>query len=424
MSESGCGGGCSSSSGGCSSSGCGTDPREAKLAQQVGRIKNKIVVLSGKGGVGKSTVAANIAVALSLAGKKVGLLDVDVHGPSIPRLLSLSQQKPHVETDCMEPVSWSRNLSVMSLGFLLPSPEEAVIWRGPMKIGLIKQFVTDVAWGDLDFLVVDCPPGTGDEPLSALQTLGADAKAVIVTTPQGVAVDDVRRSVTFCRQVGNPVLGIVENMSGFVCPDCKTRHDIFNSGGGERLAKEMGVDFLGAIPMDPEVVRSADEGYPFMKVHEHGPTADALKGIVKPMLQMTGSLQEMAGAPQKLPTPEDIPSNNGKARIAVPVAQGKLCMHFGHCEQFAMVDVNMDDKTIAGVNLETPPPHEPGVLPAWCADMGVNLVLAGGMGSRAQSLFTDRGVKVLVGAPAEEPEAVVRKFLDGSLQLGANTCDH
>jgi Mrp family chromosome partitioning ATPase/predicted Fe-Mo cluster-binding NifX family protein len=424
MSNSGCGDGCATQGGGCSSSGCGADPRDARLASQVGRIKNKLVVLSGKGGVGKSSVAANIAVALALAGKKVGLLDVDVHGPSIPRLLSLSEQKPHVETDSMEPVAWSKNLSVMSLGFLLPSPEEAVIWRGPMKMGLIKQFMSDVTWGDLDFLIVDCPPGTGDEPLSALQTVGPDAQAVIVTTPQGLAVDDVRRSVTFCRQVGNPVFGVVENMSGFVCPDCGKRHDIFNTGGGERLAQEMGVRFLGAIPMDPEMVRAADEGYPFMKVHHHGPTAEALNTIIKPMLEMTGSLQETPGGSQELPTLEDIPSRNGTARIAVPVAQGKLCLHFGHCEQFALVDVNLEDKTIADITLENPPPHEPGVLPAWCADQGVNLVLAGGMGSRAQSLFTDRGVKVLVGAPSEEPEAVVRKFLEGSLQLGSNTCDH
>ncbi|MDK2954913.1 MAG: hypothetical protein PWQ57_409 [Desulfovibrionales bacterium] len=423
MSNSGCGS-CSSSGEGCSSSGCGADPREAKLIQQVGRIKNKIVVLSGKGGVGKSTVAANIAVALSLAGKKVGLLDVDVHGPSIPRLLSLSDKKPHIETDCMEPVPWSQNLSVMSLGFLLPSAEDAVIWRGPMKIGMIKQFVTDVAWGDLDFLVVDCPPGTGDEPLSALQTMGQDAQAVIVTTPQGLAVDDVRRSVTFCRQVGNPVLGIVENMSGFVCPDCGKRHDIFNAGGGERLAKEMGVTFLGAIPMDPEMVRAADEGYPFLKVHEHGPTAEALLTIIKPMLALSGSLQETKGGSQELPELKDLSNSDGVARIAVPCAQGRLCMHFGHCEQFALVDVDLKDRSIKNVTMETPPPHEPGLYPTWIAERGVGLVLAGGMGARAQSMFTDKGVRVLVGAPAEEPDAVVRKYLEGSLQLGSNTCDH
>lgn len=282
-----------SASGGCSSGhdpkSCGDKPADKgdeKIAQTLSRIKHKIVVLSGKGGVGKSTVSANIAMALALAGKKVGLLDVDIHGPSIPRLLSLQDAKPHIEPDHMEPVPYSSNLWVMSLGFLIPDKETAVIWRGPMKLGLIKQFVRDVTWGDLDYLVTDCPPGTGDEPLAALQTLGKEAHAVIVTTPQGVAVDDVRRSVTFCHQMGNPILGIVENMSGFVCPTCNTTHDIFNSGGGEALAREMGVNFLGRIPMDPEVVRSGDEGYPFMKVQGDTPTGLALKKIVEPILAL------------------------------------------------------------------------------------------------------------------------------------------
>jgi len=284
---------CSSAnaSGGCSSGHdpktCTEKPVDERIAETLGRIKHKIVVLSGKGGVGKSTVSANIAMALAQAGKKVGLLDVDIHGPSIPRLLSLQDAKPHIEPDHMEPVPYSENLWVMSLGFLIPDKETAVIWRGPMKLGLIKQFVRDVDWGDLDYLVTDCPPGTGDEPLAALQTLGQEARAVIVTTPQGVAVDDVRRSVTFCRQLGNPILGIVENMSGFVCPNCSAVHDIFNSGGGEALAKEMGVNFLGRIPMDPEVVRSGDEGFALMKVQSESPTAKAFQKIVEPILALS-----------------------------------------------------------------------------------------------------------------------------------------
>ncbi|MDD3311391.1 Mrp/NBP35 family ATP-binding protein [Pseudodesulfovibrio sp.] len=280
--------GCSSAGpdGGCASAtGCDQNP-DAKLKKTLGRIKHKIVVMSGKGGVGKSTVAANLAVALSLAGKKVGLLDVDVHGPSIPRLLALKGQQPHMGVDVMEPVSWSKNLSVMSLGFLLQDDRQAVIWRGPVKIGLIKQFVEDVMWGDLDYLIVDCPPGTGDEPLSTLQTLGPTAMAVIVTTPQGVAIDDVRRSVSFVGEVGNRVLGIIENMSGFACPNCGAVHNIFNSGGGEDLAKESGVRFLGRIPLDPEVARSGDEGYPFMKVHRDTATGKALGEIIAPILAL------------------------------------------------------------------------------------------------------------------------------------------
>ena len=277
---------CPSSGSGCKPETCGEKPEDIKLKKNLGRIKHKIVVMSGKGGVGKSTVAANIAVALSLAGKKVGLLDVDVHGPSVPRLLALGGQKPHIGDEVIEPIAWSRELSVMSLGFLIPDKEQAVIWRGPVKMGLIRQFLQDVAWGDLDYLVVDCPPGTGDEPLTTLQLLGADAYAVIVTTPQGVAVDDVRRSVSFVRQVGNQVFGIVENMSGFVCPGCGQTHDIFTKGGGEALAREMGVRFLGRIPLDAEVVRSGDEGYPFLKVHGDTPTGKAMRTIIEPMLAL------------------------------------------------------------------------------------------------------------------------------------------
>ena len=265
---------------------CAEKNVEDKLQKTISRIKHKIVVMSGKGGVGKSTVAANIAVALSLAGQKVGLLDVDVHGPSIPRLLSMQGKQPHMEKDFMEPIPWSSNLWVMSLGFLITDPNQAVIWRGPMKIGLIKQFLEDVAWGDLDYLIIDCPPGTGDEPLSALQMAGEDALAVIVTTPQGVAVDDVRRSVSFVREVGNSVLGIVENMSGFVCPQCGTTHAIFDQGGGKALAEEMAVPFLGTIPIDPEMVRAGDQGYPFIKVHRETATGKIFAEVIKPMLAL------------------------------------------------------------------------------------------------------------------------------------------
>ncbi len=280
--------GCSSATpdGSCTSTtGC-DKPGEDKMQKTLNRIKNKIVVMSGKGGVGKSTIATNLAVALSLAGKKVGLLDVDVHGPSVPRLLSLKGKKPHMGDQIMEPVPWSKNLSVMSLGFLLEDDRQAVIWRGPVKIGLIKQFLEDVMWGDLDYLIVDCPPGTGDEPLTTLQTLGHSAMAVIVTTPQGVAIDDVRRSVSFVGEIGNRVLGIIENMSGFVCPDCGSVHDIFDSGGGEALAKEANVRFLGRIPLDPEVTRSGDEGFPFMKIHRDSATGKAMKEVIAPIIAL------------------------------------------------------------------------------------------------------------------------------------------
>ena len=411
----------------CSSGSCeGCGDKDAKLKKTLSHIKHKLVVLSGKGGVGKSTVATNIAVALSLAGKRVGLLDVDVHGPSIPRLLSLKDEKPHMEKDYMEPVQWSPNLWVMSLGFMIPSANDAVIWRGPVKMGLIRQFIEDVAWGDLDFLVVDCPPGTGDEPMSTLQLLGKDAQAVVVTTPQGVAIDDVRRSVTFCHQMGNPILGIVENMSGFVCPKCGEVVDIFTPGGGKALAEEMDVNFLGSIPIDPEVVRAGDEGFVYVKIHHESEAAKAMGRIVKPILAMSGSLQDgtkplVVEKPQTQKKPE---GEKATMKIAVPVANGLLCMHFGHCEKFAMVSVDTESKTVLGTELLNPPVHEPGVFPKWVAEQGADLVITGGMGARAQSLFTDAGVKVLVGAQGGSPEEIATAFMNSTLQTGQNICDH
>lgn len=261
-------------------------PEDLKLAKSLDGIKNKIVVLSGKGGVGKSTMAVNIALSLSLAGKKVGLLDVDVHGPSVPRLLGLTGEAAHIERDYIEPVPWSKNLWVMSIGFLLPDRNEAVIWRGPVKAGLIRQFLQDVAWGELDYLVVDCPPGTGDEPLSIMQLLGKEVRSVIVTTPQMLAIDDVRRSITFCKRTESHILGVVENMSGFVCPECGKRHEIFKSGAGERMARDMGVPFLGRIPVEPELARAGDEGFAYIKVYPESETSAIMRQIIQPMLDL------------------------------------------------------------------------------------------------------------------------------------------
>jgi len=206
-------------------------------------IKHKILVLSGKGGVGKSCIAVNLAVWLSTQGKNVGLLDIDIHGPSIPKLLGIEEAKLQGGTDRIEPFFYGNTLKVMSIGFLLQDQTNAIIWRGPMKHKVIKQFVTDVSWGNLDYLVVDCPPGTGDEPLSIVQLLGNADGAVIVTTPQQLSVIDVKKCITFCRQLNLPVLGVIENMSGFICPHCNHRTDIFTGGGGKQIANDFHVPF-------------------------------------------------------------------------------------------------------------------------------------------------------------------------------------
>lgn len=231
------------------------------LHARMDKIKHKLVVLSGKGGVGKSTVAANLAVTLSSRGKRVGLLDIDIHGPSISGIMNLGEsQFSSVDGETIIPIQIG-NLKVVSLGPLLEGRDSAVIWRGPMKHNVIKQFLKDVEWGELDYLLIDSPPGTGDEPLSVCQLIENPTGAIVVTTPQKLAISDVRRSLGFCRKLELPVAGIVENMSGFVCPNCGEHIDIFASKGGEKLATETNLPFLGRIPLNPSITQAGDSGF-------------------------------------------------------------------------------------------------------------------------------------------------------------------
>lgn len=255
-----------------------TKQSEQLLSERMNQIRHKILVLSGKGGVGKSTVAVNLALALQQLGNKVGLLDVDIHGPSVPMMLHLSEQPVPVGEGSILPVFYKGRLPVMSLGLFLEGADEAVVWRGPMKYGAIEQLLRDTEWGELDFLVVDCPPGTGDEPLSVVQMISPRKGdgAVVVTTPQDLALADVRRSIRFCQLLGLPVLGVVENMSGFTCPQCGSHHEIFTVGGGRNLAAQLHVPFLGRIPIEPIVVSSGDSGDPVVESHPESAAAKAL----------------------------------------------------------------------------------------------------------------------------------------------------
>ena len=253
------------------------DAKEAmaaiRLKENMARIKHKIIVMSGKGGVGKSTVAVNLAVALSEKGYKTGLLDIDIHGPSVPKLLGVEDMMASASGgDSIHPIQYNENLLIMSVGFLMQDNDQAVVWRGPLKYGIIKQFLSDVMWGELDYLVIDSPPGTGDEPLSVCQLIENPEGAVIVTTPQDVALADVRKSVNFCKQLKIPVIGVVENMSGFVCPHCGTVTDIFKVGGGKSMADNMEVPFLGAIPIEPNVTESGDRGFPHLSGFSENPS--------------------------------------------------------------------------------------------------------------------------------------------------------
>ncbi len=246
--------------------GCGSTPGDIERAEQdkmieacLSRIGRKIVVMSGKGGVGKSTAAGYIALLLSLKGYKVGLLDVDLHGPSIPRLMNVQGTLDMPEKNVIRPYKSSDNLGIVSMEMLIGDKDAAVIWRGPIKIGAIRQFISDIDWGDLDFLIVDSPPGTGDEPLTVAQTIPT-AEALVLTTPQEISLADVRKSINFCHQVNMKVLGVVENMSGFICPDCGKKINIFGSGGGAEMSEKMKVPFLGEIPLEPEMVKMGDAG--------------------------------------------------------------------------------------------------------------------------------------------------------------------
>ena len=282
--------------------------RKMRISKMDDQIKHKIMVLSGKGGVGKSTVATGLALSLARQGKKVGLMDIDITGPNIPKMLGLEEADLNVEEGQIHPVDGPSGLKVISMAFLLEDPDKPVIWRGPIKLGAIQQFIGDVAWGELDALIIDFPPGTSDEPLTVSQSLPGIDGVVIVTTPQEVALLDSRKSINFAKTISVPVLGVVENMSGYTLRgtstpnstvsvmgpggapiDCQSDEegkwemtlDIFKSGGGEEASKEMEVPFLGALPFDPGIVRGGDDGVHRIIADPEGETARAFESIVK-----------------------------------------------------------------------------------------------------------------------------------------------
>ncbi len=392
------------------------EKQQETINNRLARIKHTILVLSGKGGVGKSTVSANLAYELAMKGKRVGILDVDIHGPSIPGMFGLEGKRLMSSGEGMIPVAFRENLSVISVAFLLEDKGDAVIWRGPMKHNVIKQFISDVEWGDLDYLIVDSPPGTGDEPLSVVQLIGNNAGAIVVTTPQRVSIDNVRKSISFCRKLDLNVLGIIENMSGYVCPHCGKESDIFDSGGGEILGQEMDVPFLGKIPIEANVVGACDKGVPYMETSGDTLVAKAFRSIVEKILHgdtMTEEREEL-----------QVSEKDTSMKLAIPMVQGKLSMHFGHCEQFVLIEMSTDG-TINSREEATPPAHEPGVLPQWLHELGATHIISGGMGSRAQNLFKQNGIDVVVGAPqSSTPEELALAFINGTLVPGDNVCDH
>jgi len=257
--------------------------QDQKVRERMNKIRHKIAVISGKGGVGKSTVTVNLAMAFAVHGhvNHVGILDADIHGPSVPKMLGIAGQRLQVGPLGAFPASGPLGIKVVSMDFLLPDENSPVIWRGPLKMTAIRQFLSDIVWGDLDVLLIDLPPGTGDEPLSVAQLLPEMDGVVIVTIPSEVSQIVVKKSAFFARQVGMPIIGIVENMSGFVCPKCGSKADIFQSGGGRKIAEELRIPFLGSIPIDQSVCQDADRGTPFILEHVDSPASKSFMEIVE-----------------------------------------------------------------------------------------------------------------------------------------------
>jgi ATP-binding protein involved in chromosome partitioning len=255
--------------------------QDERLKKNLSKIKNKLIVISGKGGVGKTTMAVNLAYNLALKGEKTGILDVDIHGPNVAKMLGIENLKLTGSESGIKPANVMNNLKAISLALMISDRDQPIIWRGPMKMITIKQFLADVDWGELDYLIIDSPPGTGDEPLSVCQLVPDINGAIIVTTPQDVAVLDSRKCVGFARQLKIPSVGIIENMSGFICPHCGKDADIFGKGGGEQAALDMGVEFLGRVSIDPFIVKSADEGRPFIHFNKKTDAAVTLGRIIE-----------------------------------------------------------------------------------------------------------------------------------------------
>ena len=398
---------------------CGVDPKscpgcspgqqqpaassDKELNRTLKQIRHKILVMSGKGGVGKSSVAVSLALALARRGYRVGLMDVDLHGPNVLRMLGLKDPLDLMHAQFQLPPDLFDNLRVISIEVLMKNREMAVIWRGPLKHQLIRQFLTEVVWGPLDYLVIDAPPGTGDEPMSVAQTI-PEAHALIVTTPQEISLADVRKSINFCQKINMDLLGLVENMSGYRCPHCGEAVPLFKSGGAAKTAQAAKVPFLGALPFDPKVVDAADQGELIQLPEESSPFFQALHPIVDyltEVLSPTASRREP-----------------GVWKFALPLDDGKLAAKFGQARHFALVTVK--DGAIVDQETIPTPAHEPGGILEILEDLGVTHVIAAGLGEKAQGLIQHKGIEVFPGLPNETPENLVQNFLKHMTSLGTH----
>lgn len=366
---------------------------EKALCRTLAQIRHKILVMSGKGGVGKSSVAVALALSLARRGYKVGLMDVDIHGPNVLRMLGLKDPFDLASAQFQLPPELFHNLKIISIEAVMRDREMAVIWRGPLKHQLIRQFLTEVQWGFLDYLIIDAPPGTGDEPMSVAQTI-PEAKALIVTTPQEISLADVRKSINFCQKINLEVLGLVENMSGYRCPHCGGDLPLFKKGGGERTAKTYNIPFLGALPFDPRVVEAADQGQLLELKEENSLYFEALRPLVNYLVKVL--------PPQPAREP-------GELRFAVPLDNGRPAPAPSKAETFAIFYVQ--NGVITKKETLPKPDLEPVNFPLWLENLGITHLAAGDLGEAAKALLKRKGIEVVAGLPDQDPEILVQSYL-------------
>ena len=401
--------------------GCGEHGREAAFQPDdlaraaMRRIPHKVLVMSGKGGVGKTTVAVNLAYALAAAGHKVGIVDADLHGPDVPLMTGVEGMRGEAGDQGLTPIEAPGGVRVLSVSMFLPSPDAPVIWRGPAKAGVIAQFLGAADWEGTDVLIVDCPPGTGDEPLSVAQMIPDADGVVIVTSPQGVSLLDSRKCVGFARQLDLPVLGIVENFSGFACAGCGRRIDLFKRGGGQRAATDLGVRFLGSIPITEAMVEAGDSGKPLVVSTPDDPASVALAGIAL-AISADWTIADDAAAEPAAATDRHAKAP-GMTRLGVTAEDmsgldAPIAGHFGHAPVVTVVEVQ-DGKVVTVTTVPNPGAanHQPGQMPRFLKSLDVDVVLTGTMGERAKSMFDAFGIRVVGGA-----DGTVRQALDAWLR--------
>ncbi len=373
--------------------------QERRLQEQLSKIRHKIMVMSGKGGVGKSSVAVNLAIGLSLQDFMVGLLDVDLHGPNVPKMLGLRRGRLQRRPDGrIGAIVYSPNLKFLSIEPLLPQEDAAVIWRGPLKISAIRQFIADIDWGKLDYLIIDAPPGTGDEPLTVAKTI-PDAYALLVTTPQEVSLIDVRKSYNFCRKVKMRILGLVENMSGFICPHCGKEVDLFKRGGGQRLAEELGIKFLGRIPVDPRVVAAGDAGKPVIAAYPESKTAEAFEELVRNVVAATEELFR------------DVEEGR-YMRIAIPV-EGPIVTDLKKTDLFAIYDIEKGQVKVKDVAKKP----EDTALDLWLKEQVVTHFIAPTISEEVKNRLQNIGIRLVEGIPPKiKADMAVQDYLAGIIK--------